>query len=540
MECHICGRQPGEGVDYNCATCARSALYPLRLKHATTLLNKERLGRRVEAIVQGMRNTQEPSLSLEGAVIDTNECVKRVDLERMRAEITRAEQRVELAAEQARRLREEMEDYEKTIALRKAALAQRRSDAESATHNLDARRTEELEAIRKSIKRTEYKWNRLHVDTVQSRLLLCREAASLAGLKPRKRKNKDGTSRDDYSVGGVRIHDLRDLNSEHKCRWCDLAANHRLGASPTQLTASLTYVAQLLVRITHYLAVRLPAEVTLPHRDYPLATIFAPSSSYLARDVPFPGFTPPHSSNNSPSASRTLDLPKPRPLFIEQKLPKLAKEDPAAYTTFIEGAALLAWNIAWLCRTQGMTSGFNSWEDICPLGKNLWRLLMAEEQAPQLRRELSGRDVTGNTDPSKRTPATSSPVKSLGQFSHGTAHSFLGAAEGTETMRSWKYQTPTRIIDRTRKHLLDELQGAEWEVLDEKEWAFNDEMAEDEPVIVGTRRRDMERDDDAKSVFSVGTTATGRTEGPEVTGQGKGKGVNGWTKLKSRSGEATQ
>jgi len=107
-------------------------------------------------------------------------------------------------------------------------------------------------------------------------------------------------------------------------------------------------------------------------------------------------------------------------------------------------------------------------------------------------------------------------------------------------MRSWKYQTPTRVIDRTRKHLLDELQGAEWEVLDEKEWADNDGMAVDEPVIVGTKRKDAERSDAAKSVFSVGTTATSRTEATEANGQAKGKGVNGWTKLKSRSGEAAQ
>jgi hypothetical protein len=140
-------------------------------------------------------------------------------------------------------------------------------------------------------------------------------------------------------------------------------------AKPEELTASLTQLAYLTARVSTYLAVRLPAEITLPHRGYPLPTIFNPQASYSSRDVPFPGTTPAQSSTNSPAASRILDqrpLPRPRPLFVYSTLAKLAKDDPQAYSMFVEGVTFLAWDIAWLCKTQGMR-GLNSEADICPI-----------------------------------------------------------------------------------------------------------------------------------------------------------------------------
>ncbi|GES56943.1 zinc/iron permease [Aspergillus terreus] len=58
----------------------------------------------------------------------------------------------------------------------------------------------------------------------------------------------------------------------------------------------------------------------------------------------------------------------------------------------------------------------------------------------------------------------------MGHYSHGTVHSFLGASEGTEFVRTWRLPTPTKIVDKLKSCLLGEMASAEWELLEEKEW----------------------------------------------------------------------
>ena len=72
----------------------------------------------------------------------------------------------------------------------------------------------------------------------------------------------------------------------------------------------------------------------------------------------------------------------------------------------------------------------------------------------------------------------------FGRFSHGTAHSFLGGAEAAATMQDWK-QSPVRVIDKVKAHLLAEMQGAEWEVVQQEGW---DDAEAEEPVLVGGTR----------------------------------------------------
>ena len=52
----------------------------------------------------------------------------------------------------------------------------------------------------------------MHSEIVNARVFLCTEAADLCGLRQRRRK-KAGSIRDDYTIGGIGIVDLRDLNS---------------------------------------------------------------------------------------------------------------------------------------------------------------------------------------------------------------------------------------------------------------------------------------------------------------------------------------
>lgn len=291
-----------------------------------------------------------------------------------------------------------------------------------------------------------------------------------------------------------------------------------LALTPVQISASLVNTARLLVLISNYLNVRLPAEVTLPQKNYSQPTIFHPSASYTRWDPPFPGGG--HGSNSSSTYGRTNSnkdgngdnsnrdgttatafAPKaaverrarPRPLYADRRLPALAREEPATYTLFVEGVTLLAWDIAWLCHVQGMVTSFATWEDLCPLGRNLHELLVV-----RLRDSLSTLDknhsATANaalSNPTSQAQTQStSPLSSFGQFSHGTARCFLGAAEGQGRMRSWKWQSQFRLLlDKVKTNLAAEMQGAEWEILESKEWFEAPGKVDEEPIVVGRGMR---------------------------------------------------
>lgn len=145
------------------------------------------------------------------------------------------------------------------------------------------------------------------------------------------------------------------------------------------------------------------------------------------------------------------------------------------YALFIEGATLLAWDVAWLCRTQGINLTSDSWDEVCDIGKSMWQLLVAPPtQASNLLQTFVSRDTPAQMKPSKDLPQTTiQRIKSfpvLGHYSHGTTHSFLGASEGSEFMRAWKLPSPMRIMDKLKANLLGEMASAEWEILEDTEW----------------------------------------------------------------------
>ena len=322
-----------------------------------------------------------------------------------------------------------------------------------------------------------------------------------------------------------------------------------LDLSPTQVSTSNTNVAHLVHLVSHYLSLRLPAEITLPHRDFPLPTILSPSSSYTGRDFPFPGSTPSHSSNNSPSASRHADqrpLPRPRPLHLNKKLSVLAKDDQVAYASFVEGITFLAWDIAWLCKTQGMDVGGSSWEEVCAMGKNLWQLLVAPPSRPTLSREISTRTnalkppISRTSTPAARIPLTekSREAPPMGHFSHGTAYSYLAAASGTEYMRDWRLQSPLRAIEKVKAMLLSERTGAEWELLEGNEWEEEAE-AETQKVANTVAKPAIEETGilvKGENGGERGADWSGRGGAP-ARGDEDRKGTSGWMKVKSRRAE---
>lgn len=291
-------------------------------------------------------------------------------------------------------------------------------------------------------------------------------------------------------------------------------------------------VAQLLVLVSHYLSLKLPAEITLPHRDYPTPTIYLPASSYDSRGVARK--TRAQSSPPSQNASRPGDprrQSRPRPLFIDKELPQLAKDDPSKYVLFLEGATLLAWDVAWLCRTQGINLTSDSWEEVCNIGKTMYQLLVAPPAQPSsLMRTFASRDVQSKIKPNKDSPQTTIQRRKsfpmLGHYSHGTVHSFLAASEGSEYVRSWKLPTPTRIVDKLKANFLGEMTSAEWELLEEAEW--DDEASE--PQTSPNRQQSIPASF-SSPIESRDGVIDSSGPGDEVR---RSKGNSGWMKLNNR------
>lgn len=556
MQCEICHRSSSNRLPFNCTLCARNALYQPRIQLAQTLLHTESLAKEVEQNVLGTSKKEKVKSVANTKASDLNHAWT---VQRAASDQFMLEEKTQTILSHVEALREETQKIKAEIAARKVRLSRRRSEFASAKQELSQGQKSAVEPLDKGIKRTEHRWDVMHNKTAESRLFLCREVALLYGLHQRKRK-KGGLGRDVYFIGGVPIADLRDLNN----------------AAPAHVTTSTTNLAHLTHLVSHYLSLRLPAQINLPHSDYPFPTIFSPSSSYTSREATFPGSTPHHSSHNSPSASRLSDNrppPRHRPLHLDKKLSALAKDDPVAYASFVEGVTFLAWDIAWLCKTQGMNTGGSSWEEVCAMGKNLWHLLLAPPSRPPVIREDSSRSSPQkptnfpipNTSSRPPTADNSKDAPTLGHFSHGTAYGFLASASGVEYMRDWRLQAPVKVIEKVKAMLLAERTGAEWEILEGNEWEEEEGQAEapvdhvgnvGNPKIeetgvlvppqaevgvqyVGNRNRTPRIEETGVLVpgrgMKVGIGSAeqgGGVEGGET--EEKGKGASGWMKLKSR------
>ncbi|PVI03736.1 hypothetical protein DM02DRAFT_726323 [Periconia macrospinosa] len=532
MSCDICGKTGGHADALHCITCARSYLEQPRIDLVKVLIEGEQIGKHVTAVIQGSEDKESQHVSLVdskgGLLVDRQECTNNIELQRTRAEIAEINERMETIGEQVDLLKAQMEDTRLRVEALRARNAQRKSDMSSATYGVDSRRANELNKVQQMIKKTDYESNKTHLDTVEIRNYLCGTAARLIGLKvTRRRVKEDGSIKEVYCVGPgtrIKIFDLRDLND----------------APPDQVSASLAAVAQLVVRVAGYLGVRLPAEITLPHNDYPQPTIFSPTSSYQGKRVPFPGSTPSHSSTNSPEASRTLDprvhVPKPRTLYIDRPLNHLSDEDAPAYSNFLEGVTLLAYDIAWLCRSQGMKDQFKEWGDVCSIGQNLHRLLVLQEtKFPQRPENPLDKDIAP-VKTNSRIPIKRNPV-GFGELSHATSHSFLSNAENTQYLGGWGL-APIKITDELKKYLYTEQQNLEWDRLETKEWEGMDNLITDDPVLVGEKRRDRMALDDGRSIMTNTTATTNKSRSRHSdVGEDRARGVNGWTRVKSRSSD---
>lgn len=187
-----------------------------------------------------------------------------------------------------------------------------------------------------------------------------------------------------------------------------------------------------------------------------------------------------------------------------------------------------------------MKDSFKQWEDTCSMGRNLYRLLIAQESHnPQRLENPFDKDIT--TSKSSRFILRKTPV-GFGQLSHATSHSYLGMAENANYISGWGL-SPTKIVDELKAFLLAEQQAQEWDVLNQKEWEDMENLIAEDPVLVGEKRRSNTGLEDGRSYLTSATTnrkpsplrKTETSEGEQTT---RKKGVSGYVKLKSRPGDS--
>jgi Vacuolar sorting 38 and autophagy-related subunit 14 len=538
MECDICMRPTSSKLSFYCPSCVRTGLYESRIQSTKIFLEKEQLTFQIEQITS---SGQQQEIKAKPTTVNQDDVAnRRWSIESNNVKGAQAKDRTKDIKEQSQILREDIRTAREEIIKRKAILQRKRAERDTIMSVLPDRRTGESHKLKNEIEKSMQSWDASYAKAVETRSFLCKEAAHLYGHKQRK-KLRGGVVQDQYTIGGIPVVDLRDIN------------NSRVN----ELTTSLTNTARLVVLVSFYLSLRLPAEITLPHRNYPLPTIFTPANSYQGREIPFPGTTPAPSSTNSPVSSRHADLrplPRPRPLFIEpenlkDKIPNVAKRDPSAFAFFLEGISLLAWDVAWLCRSQGMYAGTESWEDVCNMGRNLYHLLIAPPQSPTLLRVISNSDAR---QPRTRAPDVKSSAQNravrLGHFSHDSAHSL--SENDADFLRGWKVAKYTMIVDPLKRALIGEMSNAEWELLEHDEWEDGGgQLGNQEAVYIKSRNSaELGRSsfDDNRSVMTAGTDKKSDDTGDqkdaskevanvgEAAGIARVRGTSGWTKLKNR------
>ncbi|KAL8734135.1 MAG: hypothetical protein Q9166_001620 [cf. Caloplaca sp. 2 TL-2023] len=526
MECTFCQRDH-IALPFLCAACARDALYQTRVSLAHTLLEQEAAGSLIEQKLKKSESIHfKPSASTSSTAHGhpSSPASKSTNIHQ---EAVR--HRTQMALTHSGQQRVDISELRDEVASRRVRSMKRRTDLTAAREELARRQTADIVPLEKAVNKIHSHWDAMHTRTAESRLLLCREAASLYGLK-RQNKRHAKSETDGYMVGGLPIYNLKDLNSKNE---------------PATVTTVNSTLAHLVHLVSHYLSLQLPAEIILPHRDHPYPTILPPGCSYATSGAPSSKATPENSSSSSRSAVRGVQLQGPKPLSLKKKISILAKEDLQSYAALVEGTSLLAWNIAWLCKTQGIDVGAGSWGEVCDVGNNLWKLFAAEQDEPESANSGQDRLTKQDVDFGRVRPKTldsrptqdktvPTPPIAFGQYSHGTVHSNLSSTLGSKVMRGWRLQDPAKVIERVKQMLLSDRTGAGWEMLEGKEWENKSiiaaqskagVLADASTVVVHGRKGSKDIAEEANSDQNMPATDIG---------QEKGKGTSGWTKLKSR------
>ncbi|PNS20178.1 hypothetical protein CAC42_5628 [Sphaceloma murrayae] len=494
MECDICSKCFDKHKQPVCPSCARSTVYTGRLGQISGLLEKEKLHNRIQSVLKPASQLGSSDISTASQVVELTESSRKLEVERHRSQIEAIDSRLDSIREHQRLLKAQIADTKRDNAARYEEHASKKKTVEAARIRLRDESAARLDEIAAERKRLNHRQGKVQKHTMDGRRKLCIETAMLAGLNLKRRRKKGSNTHEDiYVIAGMPIPDLRELNTAH----------------PDLINASLSHLARLLTTTAHYLAIRLPAEFLPPHAGHPNPAILSLSSSY-----------------------NKLKDGKIRYLSISKPVPLLAKEDPAIYNNFIEGMVLLAYNIAWLARSQGLTH-LKTWEDLCCIGKNVYDLFFGAH--------LDAQPGSGDEPPRLM----------FGEFSHASATANLNGAKANGVMLKWDMPGLARAQDTLKSHLLTEMSGAEWEMLDEKEW--QEERDDERAVLVGGARWSlhaggasrmgasymtaaMTEEDDRRAEGAGHSRNTSKSRVNETTdGTDNDDGTKGWMKLKVRN-----
>jgi len=569
MNCSVCQRpHHAKKLPFYCAIDARNRLYEGRIEIVEALTRNEEIERKLDATLASQEKNGEIAASQQDGEAGAGSGGPRVRMDRLKSEQEIANDKTSRIIAQADRLRVEIQAARKEIEQQKEKIARRKSDLASTAVGSSVRKNRQLDEAQRSISRLKFKWNNVADTMAGTRAFLCEEAARLYGL----RQVKKGSTRR-YDIGGVEIVELHAMNGKSRNSFAGterkkgnrpVLTSWLVGVSPEVISTSLAHIAHILVLASHYLAIRLPAEITLPHRDYPRPTVFSLTSSYRHDKVAFPGTA--QLPTSAAGEGEQKYTPRPRPLYIDKALPTLAKEDPQSYSLFLEGVSLLAYNIAWACCSQGVSFGDkDSFEDISNMGQNLWRLLIGDQiHRRSVEPTFPLPSVAGSPKEDGGNGELTNPKSLLGRWSHGTMFAFLGGAEGSEYTRNFRILVPAKLVDRLKKRLSSEAPMLEWEKIEGDEL---DDGYGGESLLGGRAAPDLGAESMMTVRTSVDTNKYSNSENSKkysdnnpnkysnkiagmisnrysdnnagegssaVAGSTATKGTSGWTKLKSR------
>lgn len=208
MDCPICQKHLTEEEGVHCVSCTSNLLYNLRLDLARVLLEKENLAKKVEAIVGPEPDPSKP-------------------LDEETARLRRAWQRQQQISEE-QRVKEQDEDLEREIVIKRKELEEKKARVQALRENLEQRRANLAAAKEAQAKGQKKKWEELretsiklkahgealHNKVVDTKAVLCREAAALLRLQHVKKKTKDGSIKDRHLIAGLWLPDLKEINSK--------------------------------------------------------------------------------------------------------------------------------------------------------------------------------------------------------------------------------------------------------------------------------------------------------------------------------------
>lgn len=343
----------------------------------------------------------------------------------LRVQIDEAKLTIAKIMEENEKMKAEIKEGRKQISAIRERIRSRAAMLDEHGHGLANRRAMAEEKLQKEMKRTKQRWSLVQAKIADARSYLCYEAASLYSLKQRRRRG--GVI--EYYIGGNPIPSLNELPVH----------------STILTTTTFGHLCNLLMLISDYCGIKLPYEVTLPgkYNEYP--TIKAPSSS------------------------------NPRLLHLNIPLTTLSRDNSNNYILFLEGASMLAYNVAWLCLTQGLE--VSSVDEAMHPGKNLYTLLIGGGHGPS---------------------------NNFGRWSHATTGAgFLGGPEGNRLIWEWNVDI-REIVKKLEMVVHSQNMKQEWDLVEE---------------IVG---------EDEEETFS-GLEKTGRDKKMQ---EGYRVEPSGWTKVK--------